>query len=79
MQDNARAREAQRLNLFSQKMELLPQVQSKNAMMSTPHLVKLSTEMPGLSGDCPADVPGPSEDIDFDPEAATRIYAPGMG
>ena len=36
-----------------------------------------STEMPELSGDCPSDVPRPSEDanVDFDPEAATRIYA----
>ena len=32
--------------------------------------------MPGLSGDCPSDVPGSSGDADvnFDPEAATRIY-----
>ena len=34
------------------------------------------TETPGLSGDCPSDVPGSSgdADVDFDPEAATRIY-----
>ena len=35
------------------------------------------TETPGLSGDCPSDVPGSSgdADVDFDPEAATIIYA----
>ena len=60
-------------------MELLPQVQSKNAMISTPPFSETDDppliEMPELSGDCPSDVSGPSEDanVDFDPEAASIL------